>query len=744
MVSWSQQDIPSLQKPTTPGFPDPDFEPKSEIFQKKSSPPDKTSSNEKKTDSVNLTADRMLHLVEKDLVKAEGNVVVTYGARTVSADEIIVNTETGKGQAKGNVVMTAEQGTRFEAEKAQFNMKGEKGRLFKVAGKLGDLYHITGDEVTKLSENHFTAKDATLTTCTGEIPDWRIDVADADVIVDDRAWFAGGVFRIKNIPILYIPVGYIPILTKRKSGFLSPKFSTSSVEGETVAMTYFWAINQWADATIGVDYIERRGVRSRTQFRMAPSATTYSEVNFVFLDDDLTDNTFWKLDAIHRQELPLGFKLNAKLDQTSKDNYNQTFRNQTELRTRRSSDSYASLFRNWDNHSFDVLARFRESEQFAFDETFGLLPTVTYKTQPINTGLLNAYFDQEASYTHFLFDVDPMGTSDQTETTQRFDFHPSLSLPINIAPWLQLTSRVGFRETFYNREIMVSPVPVTVTEGGSFSREMLDVNVALEGPKFNRIFLSDDPEGSSFKHVIEPRFQYDYIPDMDRDDRNRIRPADGIDAITHTNQFSFFLVQRLLSKGPSSLKDSEVRQVARLELSQSYDIDQARGAVMIPGSQRRPFAPVRFDLDSQLTENFFLNTDFTFNYYTDVIETWNIDTGIKLNEWLMLIFERRKRDDLTARTTNLLGTLDITLPKGWNGKYSVRYDELNDTVLEHNARLTYNDKCMCWGFTIDYIDRSIFDGTTRTNDTRILFGITLKGLGDFNKSRGESFIHRTF
>jgi len=684
----------------------------------------------------------MFHLVEKNLVKAEGNVVVTYGTRTVSADEIIVNTETGKGQAKGNVVMTAEQGTKFQSEKAQFNVKAEKGRLFNVTGKLGDLYYITGEEVSKLSENHYTAQDATLTTCTGEIPDWQIDVSEADVILDDRAWFAGGVFRIKNIPILYIPVGYVPILTNRKSGFLAPKISTSSVEGETIAMTYFWAINQWADATIGADYIEKRGIRSRTEFRYAPSKTTNGQVNFIFLDDHLTQSKFWKLDATHHQQLPLGFNLNAKLDQTSKANFNQTFRNQTELRTRRSSDSYVSLFRKWDNHTFDVLTRYRESEQFNLDETFGILPTVTYKTQPVDTGLLNTYFDQEASYTNFLFDLDTSNTSDAVETTQRFDFHPSLAMPINIAPWMQLTPRVGFRETFYNKELQTSlpPPPITVTEEGSFSREMIDVNVLLEGPKFNRIFFSDDPESSSFKHVIEPRLQYDYIPDLDRTDRAKVRVVDAIDAVEDTNKLGFFLVQRLLRKGPDSNKDTEVRQIARLELSQSYNLDEARGLI-IPGSERRPFSPIRFDLDSNLSDNFFFNTDFTYNFYTDVMETWNIDTGIKLNSWLMLIFERRERDDQTA---SILGTLDITLPKGWNGKYSLRYDEFNDTLLEHNARLTYNDKCMCWGFAIDYIDRNIITGATKTNETRILFSISLKGLGDLDKSRGESFIHRTF
>ena len=99
---------------------------------------------------------------------------------------------------------------------------------------------------------------------------------------------------------------------------------------------------------------------------------------------------------------------------------------------------------------------------------------------------------------------------------------------------------------------------------------------------------------------------------------------------------------------------------------------------------------------------------------------------------------------ITRPTASILGTVDITLPKGWNGKYSVRFDEFNNTVLEHNARLTYNDKCMCWGFAIDYIDRNIFTGLQKTNDTRVLFSITLKGLGGIEGSRGESFIHRTF
>ena len=123
------------------------------------------------------------------------------------------------------------------------------------------------------------------------------------------------------------------------------------------------------------------------------------------------------------------------------------------------------------------------------------------------------------------------------------------------------------------------------------------------------------------------------------------------------------------------------------------------------------------------------------------METWNIDAGIKLNQWLMLIAERRDR---FGEPTSTLGTLDITLPKGWNGKYSLRYDEINNRLLEQNARLTYNDKCMCWGFTIDFIDRDLITNNIRTREKKIMFSISLKGLGNYDGTSGNAFIHRTF
>ena len=693
-------------------------------------------SSKDREDPVFVSADQMIQLQNKNLVKATGHVLVRYGGRTVRSRQMIVNTVTGQGEARGNVIMTAEGGTVLRAERAQFNLKSQKGRLFDVKGKIAGIYYVSGKEVRKVSDNHYQTKDVSLTTCTGDLPDWTIETSEADLIIEDRALFKGGIFKIKNIPILYIPLGYIPMLTQRKSGFLTPNLGVSSLDGVTIGNRYFWAINPQWDTTLGLEYIEKRGVRGALEIRYATSNTTRGQFNGIILDDNLTGNTFWKIDATHRQNLPLGFKLNAKIDRTSKDSFNKTFANQTENRTRRSSDSYASFFKTWSNQTFDILARYRDSEEGTTDDSLGLLPTVTYKTQPIAIGGTPFIFDQETSYSHFLVDLDSNPAVDNFETVQRADIHPQVSLPIDLGNGMRFIPRVGVRETYYSQGIQKNSVTGINTFHSGFSRELIDLNATLEGPKFNRIFSSGDPRTARFKHVIEPRIEYQYIPNMDRADRAKIKVIDAIDDLNYTNQINYFLTQRFFKKETNG----DVVQIARFEISQGYDIIETTRLVtaMTP---RRPFTNLRFDLDSQLTDYLMFNFDTEYNTYDGVLETINFDVGVKPTDWMMLIFEKR---GVHRQSASMLGTVELDLPKGWNIKYSARFDEFQEEFLEHNAQLTFNNSCKCWGFILDFIRRKNFDNNIRTTETKFLFSIQLRGLGDFAGARGESFLHRTF
>lgn len=716
-----------------------------------------SSSHEPQDEPIEITADYMEHLIKENTVKARGNVIVRYQKKTVRADRMVVNTETGQGHAEGNVIMKTEDGSTLEAVRGDFNLKTHRGILADTRGTLkgeaGQEYYVSGKTFRRYSDIHYQTQDASLTTCRGVIPDWLIEVGNADILVEDRALFTGGVFRIKGVPIIYIPVGYVPIITERKSGFLMPSVGVSNLDGLTIQNRYFWAINRSYDATIGLDYLENRGVRSSLEFRYRPSETTDGWWRGEHLKDDISGRTFWKLDARHNQTLPGGAQLLARLDQTSSANFNKTFRSQTELRTRRSNDSFLSVFKGWENHSFDILGRYRESEQDARDDTFGIVPAATWVTPSYDLWGSGFYFNQEMNFTQFLLDLDPTTTTDNNETIQRFDFNPQVSYPIRLAPWLRLTPQVGFRETYYSKEIskQIDPVTGKPLIQSDFRRELFTFSTFLEGPKFNRVFESSEPGGPAFKHVIEPRVQYDYISSLNESAHDRIRIVDGVDLVQPEERVRYFLTQRLLRKDVTPSGRSVVRQVARFEISQDYylkqphpfDVSQFTNQPFfeVPLAQRRPFSNLRFDFDSRLTEFFMFNFDTEYNVYDGFVQRFNFDVGVKLSQWLMVVLEKRQVHNQSAM---IIGTADVTLPKGWNFKYSARFDEFNDRVLEHNGRATYSDKCKCWGLSFDFIRRRNINLGVNQAETKILFSFELRGLADFSGTRGESFIHRGF
>ena len=197
----------------------------------------------------------------------------------------------------------------MKASNSRFNIKSKKGKLLKTRGRLGKTYHIKSRELSRLSEKHYQAKSGSLTTCTGKLPDWLFEAEWIDMINGDRAIFTGGVLKVRDIPILYIPIGYIPLNQERKSGFLFPEVGQSDINGTKFDNAFFWAINDYSDATFKLGYQGRRGFTPEIEYRYTPSPGTNGQFTGKFINDQITHETFWKVDATHNQKLPYGFSI---------------------------------------------------------------------------------------------------------------------------------------------------------------------------------------------------------------------------------------------------------------------------------------------------------------------------------------------------------------------------------------------------------------------------------------------------
>ena len=68
------------------------------------------------------------------------------------------------------------------------------------------------------------------------------------------------VFRLLNIPLLYMPYVTHPVNTEgRQSGFMIPVIGESSTKGLILGEQIYFAINRSTDLTVGAEYFSLRG-----------------------------------------------------------------------------------------------------------------------------------------------------------------------------------------------------------------------------------------------------------------------------------------------------------------------------------------------------------------------------------------------------------------------------------------------------------------------------------------------------
>ncbi|MEE3252871.1 MAG: putative LPS assembly protein LptD [Nitrospinota bacterium] len=446
---------------------------------------------------IHISADHVLQGANKGSVFARGRVKIEYQKKTLWADKVMIDNKTGIGKARGHVIFEGEDGTRMKAKETLFNLKSQQGKLYKSKAILADKFRITAKEIKRLSVDHFSLDDASLTTCKGVLPAWKIEAKSVDIKTGDRALFRKAVLKIKDIPILYIPIGYLPMDTKRKSGFLFPTFGWSKIDGILFDQSYFWAINRWSDATFNTMRV-LGGWQHGIEYRYIASNTTKGTINGKLFRDNLTGETLWKAGARHSQSLPKNFKFKGSLDLESQQSLNRVVNNNIVERTRRNTDSFASINKSWDNSSLDILTRFRESTSFTRDDTLGELPKITYKLQQTQIGKTPFYFNLDTSSAWFVTDLKPQQGEDFMFKTSRLDFHPQLTIPLALTPWLSMTSTIGARETLYGRGLKITGSEYKKLPG--FTRESFDFRSVIQGPKISKVYHLDN-SSEKIKHL---------------------------------------------------------------------------------------------------------------------------------------------------------------------------------------------------------------------------------------------------
>ncbi len=717
--------------------------------------------DEKKGLPWQIEADEISYDQNTEQYLAVGSVVISKGNKKLCADRVRFHYKTMQVAATGHVLMIVGEDI-LTGDRLKMNLENETGTVFNASVFLKENhFYIRSNRIHKTGKYTYEAEHASVTSCDGESPAWKITGRDVEVTIEGFGTVHHAALWAKGVPFFYTPYMSFPVKLKRQSGFLVPQLGYSERKGIEYNQPFFWAIDESSDATFYEYFMSRRGSKIGAEYRYVWSERSKGAIMIDVMEDrkvddgtpDNTDDWGYEDDSFdrpgsgrswfrmkHNQDLPGGFFAHLDLDIVSDQDYLREFKagysgfNETDnyflKEFGRELDDYndpvrvnrLNIYKNWSQYAFNAEARWYDNVTARryqdTDTTLHKLPYLSFNAlkQPVNQ--LPVFYDMESEYTYFF--------REDGYTGHRMDFHPRLYMPLRFKNYFSLEPSVGFQETFWHLDDR-GDESLCYWDEKSSSRELIDARLDLS-TEIKRSFSFEGKTFDKIKHTIRPRITYEYIPPVSQEDDPEFDELDRIDkesVVTYsvTNMFS---MRTCLEepKGDEKTENKDGREFsnasvhnrpiyayktfARLKLEQSYDFNEF--------VENRPFSPVFIELDFLPFHNFSIQGDAEWCTYDNLFLSGNVALRLADNRGDRLFLEHRYTRDVLE---TFYGDMRVKIYDRLStfAKYERNIEDGED--VEYGFGFLY--MAQCWSLDIGYYDEE--------GDKKYAFMINLYGLG---------------
>ncbi len=297
---------------------------------------------------------RIVYDVDRDQVNVFGAADVTYRELRLNAEKVAFNTKTERMRAEGHPVLNDAK-DRITGNTMTYDLSIRRGTIYggKTTYEKGYYY---GEQIRKVSDTVLDVKNGSYTTCELDEPHYHFGSSRMKVILRDKVIASPVVFYIKHIPVLALPFYVFPIRPGRHSGFQLPQveFGSSSAGGKFIRnVGYYWAVNDYLDATLWGDYYQDLKWIGHSQTRYQKRYKWSGEINSSFERTLDTGSVRWDLFGRHYQVLGTNFTLTAQGNLTNSSAYlkDQSIGRSVLLRVQRNLRSSLALSKSWSGAS---------------------------------------------------------------------------------------------------------------------------------------------------------------------------------------------------------------------------------------------------------------------------------------------------------------------------------------------------------------------------------------------------------
>ncbi len=609
---------------------------------------------------------------------------------------------------------------------------------------------------------------------------------EARIRLDKTVALVNANFRLFRVPLVWLPYATAPAGSKiRQSGLLIPEVGQSSRKGFIFGDAFYLAPLAWLDTTFGAQYMSRRGVLERGNFRARPFENTSVEYTYFGVDDRglLTDGTRspqgGQQQRLEIQSLlPHGWRFVTDYNHLSSLTFRLAFADTFGDAINAEVQSALFLTNNFRGFSLNLAG--------INDKSFLTLPleatpatTVTLRNLPqARFGSVEQapwhkiplYFslDSFVGAVHRADSVPPTPSYTPIDTplsVPREEFAPRVTLPVHFGPWFGATASAAFRATRYGDSLNAAGV----VSGTAIVRNTGEFAVELRPPSFERFFgTKKNKLQRRYKHSIEPAITYRYVTGVNNF-ADFIR-FDSDATLTDTSEVEYGFTQRLYRKDGGD----QPQELISWRIAQKHYFDPTFGGAMVNG-QRNVFqaldsiSPFAFAFgprnwspiisDFKLTPGGPYDLEQILQYDPEIQRLATIGTLVKAKpyrEFFATIAYFRLNENPSPGDIASLPPPRVCVPanepcpfqqplsnqiralvgygsenrKGFNFTGGVGYDFTKQTLQNQIVQASYNGSCC--GLALEY--RRLNLSTVRTeNQFRVAF--ILANIGTFGNLR---------
>jgi LPS-assembly protein len=685
-----------------------------------------------------ITADRITHEDQPEKIIAEGNVSLRQYKENlptgfvIQADRILYNLDENLVHGSGNLHLI-EKDNEVRASGGQINLADQVG-VFNDASifwRENNLF-VTADQIEKTDESTYHFHNGKFTTCpvtNDKKPDWSIWSKNVNVSLEEYASLKHATFRVKDVPVFYLPYLRFPIGSSKKTGFLFPEYSTSQRNGTGLIAPFFINLSPSYDITLYPGYYEDRGVVTAGEFRYAAGPNSRGTFLFNYLDDDLVDTPAdeFKSDGILRTnsdrywfrgkaDHDFGDRLVAKLDidTVSDRDYLQEFKKgiigfdqsntdflkvykrgfQTETIDHRENTLQISKIWATTDLQAEISIIDDVRDDPVEDTPPWALPRIAYSgLLPILQTPLDLVWGTE--YVYFW--------RDEGIGAHRIDLHPQLNGPLTTTPYFESSYQVGVRETLYFLE------PHDTTSELLYPDDFEDrtlYDILLTGATtLSKDYSLNSEKYKSFRHAIRPELSYLLVQGSGQGD---LPVLDDEDRVTEKNwlQYSLNNYFRVIRLDEISLFKSSY---STFKIEQVYDTE----------ADDHPFSDIYLEFIFRGIQDLFFRYETTVSMYGKGVTTYSLESmySNERGDRLNLDYRYKKNPEIsrpyffTDTAGESLTELRVNLESRLSDLFSVKFDHIysfsTDNTVNSTFSIAYHNPC----WTLEFAANRTSDDT---------------------------------